>query len=153
VGVINNRLKFLAKYGKEEHRAKLSAHIDDLLDRPQDSYRDHNIVRSQIAADSDVPLTSGQVHKIIDTKNPPDLCMTHPMVPLVKHHVGDVKEEHWNKILKQGSDQDITGVMPHMHSDQLEHVFNDANRAPDVRNFARRQHKWAKMREDENDGS
>jgi hypothetical protein len=149
MGVIAPRYKFMAKYGREQDKAEVAKHIDDVLAQPQHDLKDHNIVRSQIAADTSLPLSSANVHTIIDTKNPESLYMTHPMVALVKWHYGDVKEEHWDKIIKHASDRDIMGVMPHMHSDHLARVMNDPNRSADVRTYARREHHWATMREAE----
>jgi hypothetical protein len=149
MGVINRRLRFMGKYGREQDKAALAQHVSDVLNEPQHNLRDHIIVRSQIAQDADLPLTSEHVHKIIDTKNPEDLYMTHPMVALAKYHFGDLKDEHWDKILHHSADKDIMGMMANLHSDHLERVASDRNRPADVRMMAKRQHHWASMREAE----
>ena len=147
MGVINNRMKFLAKYGHEGHRVELVKHIDDILAQPQHSLRDHMIVAQQIAQDSGLPLTSEHLHKIIATRNPPDMGMSHPMGMLAKYHFGNMKSEHWDHAIKVGTDSDVCGMMPHMPSEHLAKVAADPSRDSFVRQIAGRQRQHALNRE------
>lgn len=141
---IPKKLTFMAKYGSEADRAKVSEHVDHLLDRAE---KGEPKLFNDLALASTVPLNSNQAHRIIDAPRFPG--MVHPAAHLAKFHFGDLKDEHWDKIAKgMKTDASVLSIMPPQH---LPTIYNNQNVDPFVRQLAKQHHDRINARDAENE--
>lgn len=129
---IPGKLTFLAKHGSDADRAKVSGMVDKLLDDADMGI--NRDVYHEMASSQQVPLNSNQIHRIIDSKKFDG--MVHPVGLLARWRFGELKHEHWDKIVRTARDMDIGSVIPHAPPEHLRTIFNDEKRDPFLRRLA-----------------
>jgi hypothetical protein len=135
MSLIPRKVTFMAKYGNEADRAKVSDHVDSLLDKAD---KGTPALFGELARSSEIPLNSNQTHRIIES--PRFDGMLHPMESLVRFHSGDLTDEHWNKIAKTMTGMGDAAILAHMPPQHLPTVFNNEKIDPFIRRLAKNRH-------------
>ena len=139
------KLTFVAKYGGEADRAKVSAHVDDLLDKAKADQGRLTLVSGDLALHKHIPLNDHHIHRIIDMEKMDG--MNHPMQHLARWRPDELKDEHWDKIARTASDSDMGSIIPNMPVKHLPTYFNNEKRNPYLRKLAK-DHYERKMLDD-----